>query len=83
MAHALALGRRGLGHVWPWPSVGCVIVKDGRVLGRGTTDRLATYRHAEIVALSQATGEPRWTVERKPAPRRAAYAAPIVPQPIP
>ena len=54
MAHALALGRRGLGHVWPWPSVGCVIVKDGRVLGRGTTDRLATYRHAEIVALSQA-----------------------------
>ena len=54
MAHALALGRRGLGHVWPWPSVGCVIVKDGRVVGRGTTDRANSYRHAEIVALAQA-----------------------------
>ena len=54
MAHALALGRRGLGQVWPWPSVGCVIVKDDRVVGRGTTDRAETYRHAEIVALAQA-----------------------------
>ena len=54
MAHALALGSRGLGRVWPWPSVGCVIVKDGRVVGRGTTDRKDTYRHAEIVALAMA-----------------------------
>ena len=54
MAHALALGRRGLGQVWPWPSVGCVIVNQGRVVGRGTTDRRGTYRHAEIVALAQA-----------------------------
>ncbi len=54
MAHALVLGGRGLGNVWPWPSVGCVIVKDGRVIGRGVTDRRETYRHAEVVALAQA-----------------------------
>ncbi len=53
MAHALSLGARGLGHVWPWPSVGCVIVKDGRVVGRGTSDA-ETLRHAERVALDQA-----------------------------
>ncbi len=53
MAHALSLGARGLGRVWPWPSVGCVLVKDGRILGRGTSDA-ASLRHGEIVALDQA-----------------------------
>ncbi len=53
MAHALSLGARGLGRVWPWPSVGCVLVKDGHVVGRGTSDR-ETVRHAERVALDQA-----------------------------
>lgn len=53
MALALSLGRRGLGRVAPWPSVGCVIVKHGRILGRGTSDR-TTMRHAERVALDQA-----------------------------
>ncbi|HKY93727.1 MAG TPA: riboflavin biosynthesis protein RibD, partial [Kiloniellales bacterium] len=37
MAAALALARRGLGQVWPNPAVGCVIVKDGRAVGRGWT----------------------------------------------
>ncbi|MGB0901847.1 bifunctional diaminohydroxyphosphoribosylaminopyrimidine deaminase/5-amino-6-(5-phosphoribosylamino)uracil reductase RibD [Halocynthiibacter sp.] len=37
MTHALGLARRGLGRVWPNPSVGCVIVKDGLVVGRGRT----------------------------------------------
>lgn len=53
MAHALALGARGLGQVWPWPSVGCVLVRDGRVVGRGTSDP-DSLRHAERVALDQA-----------------------------
>lgn len=53
MAQALALGARGLGQVWPWPSVGCVLVRDGRVVGRGTSDA-AGVRHAERVALDQA-----------------------------
>ena len=53
MAHALGLGARGLGRVWPWPSVGCVLVNQGRIVGRGTSDA-KTMRHAEIVALDQA-----------------------------
>lgn len=53
MAHALALGQRGLGQVAPWPSVGCVLVNDGRVVGRGTSDP-ETLRHAERVALDRA-----------------------------
>ena len=35
MRLALSLGARGAGRVWPNPAVGCVIVKQGRVLGRG------------------------------------------------
>lgn len=37
MAAALSLAERGLGRVWPNPSVGCVIVRDGQVVGRGAT----------------------------------------------
>lgn len=51
MGHALSLGGRALGQVWPRPSVGCVIVRDGRIVGRGTTDAKA---HAEVHALAQA-----------------------------
>lgn len=53
MAHALALGRRGLGRVWPNPSVGCVIVRDGVVVGRGFTAD-GGRPHAERRALAQA-----------------------------
>lgn len=50
---ALALGRRGLGQCWPNPAVGCVLVKDGRVVGRGQTQP-GGRPHAERVALDQA-----------------------------
>ncbi|MFN3936275.1 MAG: bifunctional diaminohydroxyphosphoribosylaminopyrimidine deaminase/5-amino-6-(5-phosphoribosylamino)uracil reductase RibD [Gemmobacter sp.] len=53
MALALALGRRGLGAVWPNPAVGCVIVRDGRIVGRGSTAP-GGRPHAETVALDQA-----------------------------
>ena len=53
MAHALALGRRGLGRAWPNPAVGCVIALDGRVVGRGWTGDCGTP-HAETRALAQA-----------------------------
>lgn len=53
MALALALGRRGLGRVWPNPAVGCVIVREGRVVGRGRTAD-GGRPHAEVVALAQA-----------------------------
>lgn len=53
MALALALGRRGQGNVWPNPAVGCVIVKDGRIIGRGWTQP-GGRPHAETQALAQA-----------------------------
>jgi diaminohydroxyphosphoribosylaminopyrimidine deaminase / 5-amino-6-(5-phosphoribosylamino)uracil reductase len=53
MALALSLGRRGQGRVWPNPAVGCVIVKDGRIVGRGWTQP-GGRPHAETVALGQA-----------------------------
>ncbi len=53
MSLALMLGRRGQGRAWPNPAVGCVIVKDDRVVGRGWTAD-GGRPHAEIRALLQA-----------------------------
>jgi diaminohydroxyphosphoribosylaminopyrimidine deaminase / 5-amino-6-(5-phosphoribosylamino)uracil reductase len=53
MAHALRLAARGMGNVWPNPAVGCVIVKDGIVVGRGWTQP-GGRPHAEVRALEQA-----------------------------
>lgn len=53
MAVALQLGQRGLGRVWPNPAVGCVIVKNARVIGRGFTQP-GGRPHAETMALAQA-----------------------------
>ena len=53
MRHALALAQRGLGNVWPNPAVGCVIVREGRIVGRGWTQP-GGRPHAEVVALAQA-----------------------------
>ncbi len=53
MARALQLAGRGLYTTTPNPRVGCVIVKDGRVVGEGWHARAGTP-HAEIHALQQA-----------------------------
>jgi diaminohydroxyphosphoribosylaminopyrimidine deaminase/5-amino-6-(5-phosphoribosylamino)uracil reductase len=53
MSHALRLAARGLGNVWPNPAVGCVIVQDGIVVGRGWTQP-GGRPHAEVRALDQA-----------------------------
>jgi len=53
MRAALVLARRGLGQVWPNPAVGCVIVRDGRVIGRGWTQK-GGRPHAETEALARA-----------------------------
>jgi diaminohydroxyphosphoribosylaminopyrimidine deaminase/5-amino-6-(5-phosphoribosylamino)uracil reductase len=55
MRAALALARRGLGNTWPNPSVGCVVVRDGRVVGRGFTQP-GGRPHAETQALAMAGG---------------------------
>ncbi|WP_319826347.1 bifunctional diaminohydroxyphosphoribosylaminopyrimidine deaminase/5-amino-6-(5-phosphoribosylamino)uracil reductase RibD [Thalassovita sp.] len=53
MRLALSLGRRGMGNTWPNPAVGCVIVRDGRIVGRGWTQP-GGRPHAETQALAQA-----------------------------
>ena len=53
MRAALALAARGLGRVAPNPSVGCVIVRDGAVVGRGWTQP-GGRPHAETEALARA-----------------------------
>jgi diaminohydroxyphosphoribosylaminopyrimidine deaminase/5-amino-6-(5-phosphoribosylamino)uracil reductase len=53
MRAALALARRELGRVWPNPAVGCVLVGDGHVVGRGWTQP-GGRPHAETEALRRA-----------------------------
>jgi diaminohydroxyphosphoribosylaminopyrimidine deaminase/5-amino-6-(5-phosphoribosylamino)uracil reductase len=53
MLAALALARRSLGRTWPNPAVGCIMVRDGRVLARGRT-REGGRPHAEADAIAQA-----------------------------
>ncbi|HZF77837.1 MAG TPA: deaminase, partial [Acetobacteraceae bacterium] len=53
MRAALALARRGVGNTWPNPSVGCVVVQGGRVVGRGWTQP-GGRPHAETEALKAA-----------------------------
>ncbi len=53
MARALALARRGGKAVHPNPKVGCVIVKDGRIVAEGWHARFGGP-HAEADALKKA-----------------------------
>ncbi len=53
MRAALGLAARALGQVAPNPAVGCVIVRDGRVVGRGFTQP-GGRPHAETEALARA-----------------------------
>ncbi len=53
MEHALDLARKGVGLASPNPTVGCVIVKDGAIVGEGF-HQYDARDHAEIVALQQA-----------------------------
>ena len=58
MSQALALARKALGRASPNPMVGAVIVKDGRVVGRGY-HRRAGLPHAEVEALREAGSRAR------------------------
>jgi diaminohydroxyphosphoribosylaminopyrimidine deaminase / 5-amino-6-(5-phosphoribosylamino)uracil reductase len=53
MSQALEMARKGLFSATPNPRVGCVIVKDGEVVGTGW-HRRAGEPHAEALALAQA-----------------------------
>lgn len=58
MAQALRLAERGLFTTTPNPRVGCVVVKDGRVVGEGWHAR-AGEPHAEVHALRAAGDQAR------------------------
>lgn len=58
MRMALGLARAQLGLTAPNPAVGCVIVRDGRVVGRGAT-AAGGRPHAEARALAQAGARAR------------------------
>jgi diaminohydroxyphosphoribosylaminopyrimidine deaminase/5-amino-6-(5-phosphoribosylamino)uracil reductase len=58
MAQALALAALGEGTTRPNPLVGCVVVKDGAVVGRGF-HRAAGEPHAEALALAEAGARAR------------------------
>ena len=58
MRAALALARRALGRSWPNPAVGCILAKEGRVVGRGWTQP-GGRPHAETEALSRAGSSAR------------------------
>ncbi len=53
MREAIRLAATGEGRVSPNPPVGCVLVKDGRIISRGWHDRLGDL-HAEAMALREA-----------------------------
>ena len=53
MGAALALAERGRGRSYPNPNVGCVIVKDDKIVGRGWTQP-GGRPHAEGMALAEA-----------------------------
>ncbi|MFL2802491.1 MAG: bifunctional diaminohydroxyphosphoribosylaminopyrimidine deaminase/5-amino-6-(5-phosphoribosylamino)uracil reductase RibD [Paracoccaceae bacterium] len=53
---AISLGYRSIGHTWPNPSVGCVIVKNNHIVGTGST-AFRGRPHAEKIALDQAKSE--------------------------
>jgi len=57
MDRALTLAARGIGYVEPNPPVGCVLVRDGRIIGEGFHERFGGP-HAEINALNTVSGEP-------------------------
>ena len=58
MQHALALARRGQYTTRPNPAVGCVLVKDGQLIGEGFHPQ-AGQPHAEVFALRQAGTQAR------------------------
>jgi diaminohydroxyphosphoribosylaminopyrimidine deaminase/5-amino-6-(5-phosphoribosylamino)uracil reductase len=58
MQCALALARQGVGLASPNPTVGCVIVRENGIVGRGF-HQYAHRDHAEVVALAEAGGAAR------------------------
>jgi diaminohydroxyphosphoribosylaminopyrimidine deaminase/5-amino-6-(5-phosphoribosylamino)uracil reductase len=61
MRMALELAKKGCGNVSPNPMVGAVVVKDGRIIGKGYHEQYGGL-HAERNALKNCTEDPRGSV---------------------
>lgn len=61
MKKALALAKRSVGLASPNPPVGCVIVRDGEIVGRGWHE-YSRWDHAEVRALRDAADRARGAV---------------------
>jgi len=57
MARAIHLAKKGQGKVSPNPMVGCVIVKDGEIIGEGYHEQFGKP-HAEIMAFKNCIKDP-------------------------
>ena len=57
MSRALELARQGQGKVSPNPMVGCVLVKEGEIIGEGFHEAYGGP-HAEVMAYKNAIMEP-------------------------
>lgn len=54
MDRALRVAAPARRHAPPWPAVGCVIVRDGVIVGEGATGPYPVGPHAEVAALAAA-----------------------------
>ena len=57
MSRALELAKKGLGKTSPNPLVGCVLVKDGEIIGEGYHEEYGGH-HAEVLAFNNAHKDP-------------------------
>ncbi len=79
MARALELAERGLYTTDPNPRVGCVLVRDGTVIGEGWHVR-AGEPHAVVLALRAAGERAR---AQPPMSRSNPVVTPAAPRPVP
>lgn len=54
MGRAIELARGARRRTAPWPAVGCVIARDGEIVGEGATGPFPAGSHAEVAALRAA-----------------------------
>ena len=57
MSRAIELAKKGRGYVSPNPMVGCVLVKDGEIIGEGYHETFG-HEHAEVMAFRNAIKDP-------------------------
>ena len=57
MERALELAKEGIGSVSPNPLVGCILVKEGEIIGEGFHEKYGNS-HAEVMAYKNSIKDP-------------------------